>query len=695
MIQTWRLDTPSQTLILASANGAMAEVVYWGQKLPADEDLSQVYAVQRIDVTGGMLDDNPPVSICPEAIRSFPGQTGLIATSNSGVQLTPTFVLHEAEEQQDLLRLVYEDSHLQLRYTATFELHCPTEVIEASATLESAEPVHVHWLAAPVVPGSQASTQMLDFAGRWCGEMQTLRSPWQPGIRLRESRSGRSGHENFPGLLTLEAGTTNTQGRAYGFHYGWSGGHRMVCETLADGRRQIQFGHAMHTELAAVRVFSTATLYLTHSTDGINGIARAFQRHVRQRVIPATPTHTPRPVHYNCWEAIYFDHKLDDLKAIASRAAELGAERFVLDDGWFGRRDNDTHGLGDWWIDKRKYPDGLTPLIDHVHSVGMQFGIWLEPEMISPDSDTYRAHPDWALGPRDQTLGRQQMVLDMANPNVQAYLYDAICELLAHNAIGYVKWDHNRVLPLPDAAQTRGTYALFAKLRQSFPQVEFESCASGGGRLDYGILAHTQRVWLSDSNDALERARIQHAAAIFLPASVTGSHVGASVSHTSGRVHDISFRAWVAAQRHMGFEMDPRALTADEAQTLSHITRWWKTQRDWLMSADILRLESNDPAVLIEQHLSEDGEQFLVFVNRLDTSTQILPQMLAMTALEADARYRLELVNRDELGALSRGNPLLKHDGGEFSGQYLMAQGLSLPWSFPGRCLVLKGLRLR
>jgi len=204
----------------------------------------------------------------------------------------------------------------------------------------------------------------------------------------------------------------------------------------------------------------------------------------------------------------------------------LGAERFVLDDGWFGLRDDDTTSLADWIIDARKYPNGLTPLIDHVHSLGMTFGLWFEPEMTSENSDVYRAHPDWALGPQDQILGRQQKVLNMALPQVRDFLYDRISAILRDNPIDYIKWDHNRVMPTPDAAQTRGTYALLDRLRADFPLVEIESCASGGGRIDFGIMARTQRVWLSDSNDALERLRIQHDAALFLPSAVTGSHVG-------------------------------------------------------------------------------------------------------------------------------------------------------------------------
>ena len=396
-------------------------------------------------------------------------------------------------------------------------------------------------------------------------------------------------------------------------------------------------------------------------------------------------------MHYNCWEAVYFDHDLPVLTDIATRAAALGAERFVLDDGWFGKRDDDTSSLADWTVDARKYPDGLQPLIAHIHGLGMTFGLWFEPEMINEDSDTYRAHPGWVLGRADQTRGRQQLVLNMALSAVRDYLYDRIAAILTDHPIDYIKWDHNRVLPLPDAAQTRGTYALLDRLRADFPAVEIESCASGGGRIDFGIMQRTQRVWLSDSNDALERLRIQHDAALFLPMAVTGSHVGPRICHTSGRVLDISLRAWVAAQRHMGFEMDPRELTDHEAAVLTKVTAWWKQHRHWLQTADILRLDSADSAVIAEQQLARDKDRFVVFAGKAATSTQIVPRPLRLTGLDGQARYRVTLVNRDEAPGLSRGAPLLKSGSLVASGTYLMQHGVTLPWSFPDRIWVLQG----
>ena len=383
-----------------------------------------------------------------------------------------------------------------------------------------------------------------------------------------------------------------------------------------------------------------------------------------------------------------------DGRALPVPQADLGAERFVLDDGWFGMRDDDTTSLGDWTVDPRKWPDGLTPLVEKVHALGMTFGLWFEPEMVNPDSELLRAHPDWAMGGEDQTLGRHQKVLDMSREDVRAHLFERMSKVLSEHEIDYVKWDHNRVLPAPDAAQTRGSYALIDALRDAFPQVEIESCASGGGRIDFGILGRTQRVWLSDCNDAIERVRMQHDAALFLPAAVTGSHVGPRRSHTTGRTLSMHLRAWTAAQRHMGFEMDPGELTPDEAATLKEVTSWWKANREWTMRADILRLDSPDPSVTAEQQMEPGGDRFVVFAAKVAASPQIAPRPLRLTRLDPDSRWRVTLRPGPDMGSLSRGPLPLRHHPIEVSGAWLVSHGLVLPWTVPESMNVIEGERL-
>ena len=655
-MQVWRLDDSAQTIVVASIDNSMAFIAYWGAVLPEHENLAQVVHAQMRDLTGGMIDQNAPVSLCPVEGDAFPGMPALVASDASGIDLMPCFTLRQAHFKKQSLELIYVDKALGLTYSANIN-SAIDGVWQLTSQLDSEVDIKVHWLAAPVLPCADKAPRVLEFGGRWCGEFKLSERSFGPSTLVRENRTGRTGHEHFPGLMALAQGANYCQGDVYAWHYGWSGGHKMVAEQLPDGRRQVQFGHVPHSHRALAKTFSSANQYIAFSAHGINGVSVPLQKYVREQLLPSSIMQKPRPVHYNCWEAIYFDHDVDLLKDLASRAAGLGAERFVLDDGWFGKRDDDTTSLGDWDLDIRKYPQ-------------------------------------WVLGRASQTRGRQQLVLNIALPAVQEYLYTKVSHMLANNAIEYIKWDHNRVLPFADVAQTQAIYGLLSRLRAAFPHVEIESCSSGGARIDYGVLEHTQRVWLSDSNDALERLRIQHQAATFLPAIVTGSHVGPRHCHTSGRVHSMNFRAWVAAQRHMGMEMDPRELTTTEADQLRQVVTFWKQQRDWLLKADILRLDSHDEAVLAELHLAATGEQFVVFAGVADSSAQISPRPLPLTGLDAKAQYEIDLVNRDELVSLSRGEMAIKVEKLTLSGSYLMNYGVTLPWQFPNAMWVLKGKRL-
>lgn len=682
----WRMDTQGQTIALAT-EGGIPEVIYWGPRLPEGEDLGQLALAARNDLTGGMLDKLPSLSLSPEPGRAFQGQPGHVLAEADGTPLLPAFRFDRAETAPGRLTLISAAPGLVLRHVLAAQA---TGTITLQTVLEADRPIRVQWLAAPVLPAPQ-SGEMIDVHGKWIGEFHLIRTPWSPGIRLREARTGRSGHEHPPYLILAGEGCTNTAGEALALHYAWSGGHRMVAEELPDGRRQVQFGQASGAETEPGTRFESAELIAACSTQGLNGIGAAFQRDLRDRVVQWPDAKRPRPVHYNCWEAVYFRHSLPELAEIATRAAALGAERFVLDDGWFGRRDDDTSSLGDWTIDLRKWPEGLHPLIAHVHSLGMSFGLWFEPEMVNPNSDLYRAHPDWLLGPLDQTTGRHQMVLNLALPEVRENLFRQVSAVLAEYPIDYVKWDHNRLLPVVDAEQTRGAYALFDRLRAAHPTVEIESCASGGGRIDAGILARTHRVWLSDSNDALERLRMQADAALFLPSAITGSHVGPRHCHTSGRVLPMGFRAWVAAQRHMGFEMDLRELTEDEALTLGRVTAWYKASRDWMMAGTIHRLDSDDPAVVAEMQLAAGGDRFVVFAGQAETSRQILPRPLRLTGLEPDTRYQVSLLNPEDAPRQSRGPNALKTGPLTLTGRMLMSRGITLPVPWPATMWVLEG----
>lgn len=690
MMKKWRLDTRNQSLVLSSLNNRLPCIIYWGECLPRDENLDELYEASKKDWGDNLLDQIPELSILPEQSANFSGQLGCKMRDVNGHLLSSNFVFFADEVSNNSLTLVFKDKDLGITYTAGIDALYEDDVYALNAKIDSNNPIIMEWLSAPVIEAPQTSNEMLDYGGHWGSEFRSQRTPWVTGVHLRESRVGTTSHAHFPGLMIPTAGSSENLGSCYGFHYGWSGGHRMIAEQLQDGRKQIQFGNTENSELNPLTSFETAKLYISHSGAGLGGVGRIFRDFVSNSIVDL-PIGSIRPVHYNCWEAVYFDHNIEELKEIATLAADIGAERFVLDDGWFKGRNSATSSLGDWYVDEHKYPDGMHPLVKHIHSNGMTFGLWFEPEMVSPDSDLFRSHPEWILGDISQTLGRAQYVLDISINEVQEYLFERIDSILNEYPIEYIKWDHNRVLPYPDASQTRALYSLLDRIRESHSGLEIETCSSGGGRIDYGILEHTQRVWLSDSNDALERLRIQHEALLWLPIHVTGSHVGPKVCHTSGRELPMSFRAWVSAQRHMGFEMDPKELSSEDKVILKSVTQWWKKNREWMMSANILRLPCIDKTVIAEIQVNLQGDHFVVFAGQSSASELSSSVPLVLAGLDSKSMYNISVHNKKEIKSLGKSDEGLMNRNLMLSGQFLMTKGLQLPKVFPANMLVIEG----
>ena len=701
-LRAWRLDASGVTWVFAGEGDGLPCCLHWGAALPAEEDLEALATALRPALPKARLDVRAPLSLSPEHRRGWFGHPGLMLRTQDG-PLDPLFRLEGVDVAPDRLVWTARDPRRGLALTLTAALNPQTGVLVANTALETDRPLAVDWLPAPVLPIPDDHDEILEFAGRWTGEFQPQRAKLRVGAHMRESREGRTGHASPPYAAFLTPTTNMTEGRALGIQLAWSGGHRLVVEEEPDGRRQVQMGAALRAgevRLAPGQSVASPTLVAAVSTQGLGGLARAFHRHIRRSVVRFPDPQRPRPVHYNCWEAIYFAHDPAVLKEIASRAAALGAERFVLDDGWFRGRSDDDRALGDWTVDPIRYPDGLGPLIAHVEGLGMRFGLWVEPEMISADSALYAEHPDWVLGGavQDQPSGRRQYVLDKAKPEVAEHIFVRLDALLTEYPIDYLKWDHNRPLVGATAAQARAVDRLLGRVRAAHPHVEIESCSGGGGRIDLGILAHTHRVWLSDSNDALVRLTMQHWASLMLPPEVTGSHAGPRVSHTSGRELAMGFRAWVAAQRHMGYEFDPRELTGPEALTVARVTAWWKANRDWLLSGDLYPLDPPDPAVIAELHLASDGGRFVVFAGQVTESARSVPRGVRLAGLDPAARYRIRLTNRDDASGQAVADPAgLTGAGAEglvLSGAALMHRGLAMPAGFPATLWVIEGERL-
>lgn len=521
--------------------------------------------------------DRPvPASLLPEAHFGFSGAPG-ITVARDGIALPTRLTVSDCRAERGRLAFRLGDTRAGIGVELDWRVTRDGMIAARSAVTNSGSgALDVHWLAAMAMALPDWVTEATRFPGRWSGEWRTERAPIPYGLHEVTSRGGRPGFDN-PGWLLLAGG-----GNALGLHLAWSGDVRGFTERTGAGLTQVQMGEALEpgeVRLALGECYRTPEALLAFSDAELEGVRTRFHAHVR-RIVPTWPL---RRVHFNTWEAAYFDFDAESLGEMAEAAAALGCERFVLDDGWFSGRRDDERALGDWTVDPARFPDGLDQLIDRVHALGMDFGLWIEPEMVSPDSDLYRLHPDWCLhvAGRDRPTQRRQLVLDLSRAEVRDHLFAAIDALLADHVIAYLKWDHNRDLfPAFSGdrpcghAQVLGLYDLIKRVRAAHPRIEIEACASGGARTDLALLAHTGRVWLSDSTDPAERERMQRAAGLFLPPEVIGSHVG--LSGTA----DMGTRARVAMGGHMGVELDPRRLSAkDNAVLADHIARY-KRLRD-------------------------------------------------------------------------------------------------------------------
>jgi alpha-galactosidase len=531
------------------------------------------------------------------------------------------------------------------------------------------------------------------FTGMWGREFQIRRHPLAPGLTLQESRRGRTSHDRQP-YLGVDVGDTR-----FAFHLGWSGNHRLAVDTLDDGRRLVHLGALFEPGEIRLQKGDSYQSPVAYAAED----AAALHAFVRQEVISwPGGAMSPRPVMLNTWEGNYFDHKLEELKAQADAAAALGIERFVLDDGWFGRRDDDTSSLGDWTVDRRKYPDGLKPLVDHVTSLGMQFGIWFEPEMVNEDSDLYRAHPDWALQVEGRPLlcARHQQALDLTRPEVADYLFDRLSAVLGSLAVSYVKWDMNRDITHAGGAdgravtdaQTRAVHALMARVRAAFPHVEIESCASGGGRSDYGALANTQRVWTSDGTDALERLEIQRGASLFLPPEIMGAHVSANPNHQTGRTLSLTFRALVALAYHLGVELNPLDMTAAERTELAGFIALHKRLRPLLHAPGAeFNLDPRDGRYVWG---AATAEHAAVFVAQGPSMIAEQPEPLVVRLPGApDRRWRIAAAHGDcpsGFFRISDGQKRLLAGEMTFSAAALASAGLPLPMQQPETAFLLE-----
>lgn len=562
--------------------------------------------------------------------------------------------------------------------------------------------VRIHNLGTGTVRLNKAASMCLDlpfgawdllhFHGRHCFERQPERVSLTNGICSLSSLRGTSSHQHNPFVILCEASATEEQGECYGAMLVYSGSHRTDIEVDQTGSTRVVMGiqdSGFSWELQAGECFDTPEVLLTYTGEGLGALSRNYHRFIQHNICRSRYALERRPVLLNSWEAAYMDFTGDKLLRIARDAKELGVELFVIDDGWFGNRNDDLRSLGDWYVNETKLPGGLEPLTRKIHDLGLQVGLWVEPEMISEDSDLYRAHPDWAftVPGRKPTMGRCQLVLDMTRKDVVDYLYEVLSAILRKNPIDYIKWDMNRHLTdlhsygLPSHRQGEiahrfvlGVYDLLDRLTTEFPNVLFEGCSGGGGRFDAGMLAFHPQIWCSDNTDPINRLVIQEGTSYGYPVPTMGSHVSASPNHQSGRSTPIGTRAVVAMSGTFGYELDPGQLCDEEKQVIRGQIERYKLWQDLIREGDYYRLSPGSSAFTAWQQVSADKTEALVSFVLQTVAGNPLPRHMKLKGLDPKANYRLEIA--DFHGC----SPRLHHAADRiFTGAQLMYGGYTLP----------------
>ena len=683
------------SLVLDCRDDALPAVVHWGAALgPLDTDaLTALADADVTPVSPNEMDDPVRLSVLPEPHRGWSGRPGL-AGHRDGADWSPAFTVTSLAVTDSAVTADAEDTVAGLTVRVTIEM-LGSGLVRARAgvtnTADGLYTVDDLTLAMPIPSGAR---EILDFAGRWGKERTPQRRELVVGTHQREGRKGRTGTDAATVLTVGEPGFGFAHGQVWGVHTAWSGNHRHHAERLATGRQVIGGGELLlpgEVRLDTGATYEGPWVYFAHG-DGLDDQARRFHRWLRSR--PQHPT-TPRPMTINVWEAVYFDHDLARLVDLAERAAALGVERYVLDDGWFRGRRDDHAGLGDWYVDEEVWPDGLGPLVDRVRALGMEFGLWFEPEMVNEDSDLARAHPEWILQAdgRLPARSRDQQVLNLAIPEAFDHVLERMTAIIGEYAVDAVKWDHNRDLveagfPGGGAAvheQTLAAYRLMATLGERFPSLEIESCSSGGGRVDLGVIEHTARVWVSDDIDPLERQQMHRWTQQLLPPELLGSHIASGRNHTTGRVHDLAFRAGTALVGHLGIEWDLAGATADESAALTEWIALYRELRPLLHGGDLVRSDEVDDARLVYGTVAPDRRQAVFFLAGIGRSEVSGTGRVTFRDLDPDTTYRVDPV------VIGDGHDLVRPDWWSgprvFSGRVLGTVGLQPPL-MPADCVV-------
>jgi alpha-galactosidase len=586
--------------------------------------------------------------------------------------LPATYVEHE--DEAETLEIVLQDRVIGLHVTLLYTVYERWNVITRSVRFDNNGFERIKLLRALSmnIDFPHADYEWLHLPGAWARERAVERRPLVSGTQSVESRRGASSHQHNPFIALLQKGANEDYGEVYGFSLVYSG--NFLAQIEVDQFRTTRVSMGINSFdftwlLEPGESFQTPEVVMVYSDKGLNGMSQTYHQLYRTRLARGVYRDRQRPILINNWEATYFNFNEEKILRLAKTAAELGMELFVLDDGWFGKRDNDRSSLGDWFVDKRKLPNGLAGLAANINNMGMRFGLWLEPEMVSVDSELYRKHPDWCLHVpnRPRSEGRNQLVLDYSRKEVCDYIIQVISDVLASAPISYVKWDMNRHMTeigsaaLPPERQREtvhrymlGLYRVMEEITSRFPYILFESCSGGGGRFDPGMLYYMPQTWTSDNTDAVARLKIQYGTSLVYPISAMGAHVSAVPNHQVHRITSLEMRGHVAMSGNFGYELDLTKLSEEEKAIVKQQVAFYKDIRRLVQFGTFYRIlspfEGNETAWMF---VSEDKSEAFVAYFRVLAEANAPLSFLRLKGLDPNKDYEIigsgEVYGGDEL----------------------------------------------
>jgi len=690
----WYLDAGESTYVIGVNERDMLQSLYWGPMLGQGAVLPAAHsAPERASFDASIATTALEYPAWGEGLFTEPA---LKLDAPNGDR-TLVLVYDSAKVSGDQLEIVLKDNVQPLRVHLYYQPF-REGVIARWSRVENVgnQPFQVEQIASAVwnLP-AETNYSLSWLTGQWGGEWQLHTAPLATGSQVLESRRGSTGHQANPWFaIGREGETTEKNGPVWFGELGWSGSWRMNVESTSLHHVRVTAGYNpfdFADVLKPGESLETPKFYAGYTGGGQGEASRILHRFQLEEILPTKPDPKPRPIIYNSWEATEFAVTEAGQIALADKAAKIGVERFVVDDGWFGQRLTDHAGLGDWYVNKTKFPNGLKPLIDHVHSLGMDFGLWVEPEMVNPDSDLYRAHPDWAMHfpDRQRTEARNQLVLNLARPEVKEYVFNFLDKLVSENEIAFLKWDYNRNWSEPGWPEAPGStstqpdiagqkeiyvrymdnlYDILAKLRAKHPKLEIESCSGGGGRVDLGILRYTDEVWPSDNTDALDRLSIQDGFTHAYSPETMAAWVTDVPNFLDRRNIPLEFRFLVAMQGALGIGSNLTKWTPEEADLATRMTAFYKTIRTTVQHGKLYRLRQPEGSESSQvEYVAQDGSQAVLFAYLQSQHYGLAEPLIRIDGLDPKANYRVVAFDKEKY----RGETVV-------SGAVLGGQGIQL-----------------